>query len=909
MDIRPVAEPSAPVHPRYDDQVQRERAQRDIALGRRVQSLTEGQGHTGTVVKRWVNASVVPIAARLRAVAGAFLDGDTHEITQLLDSPLFGLAEFEGDGHQDLGPVMRWLLKGGSPGRVKRGDTHTYAEDLVLAAMGVVLERLVKASRGDTPCTMALVLHLAADALRETAIGQFLTTVQGADAMQAVRQRGPKGSWQQRNKLDQVAALMGGQVRGTLEAEARGEVDLEKVGGRRVLRVTEVDTRDGTLRQRRISLRPPQAGDFDLLRLASRPKGERDPHRQTWNSLAMMVLCAAQAEGGWFDIVGIKPKHSHGKTRRPTKGLVLSEAAERAVEGDLQRWLESAGMMLEPMVCPPAEGDYLTVQRRAVTGRTGPMGLRTQAEGTRSWRAAVDVLAGTAWSVQAQLLAAIREDPRVEALAARSEPDEGRRVTILAGYRKVAAEPEFWLPIQLDFRGRMYPKTTWVTYQGTDLQKGLMCWPAAEYQYGDAWSRSIILHTAALYGHGLDKAPFGERAQWFSREVMSGNDPVALAEGAEEPLALLAALMLYHAGQGDRIAIQIDGTCNGLQHLSALFRDERAATWVNLGATTLEDKPSDLYLAVAARVSAALGNVGEDGWRLRLSQAGIEITRKLAKKPVMVLPYGGTRVTIHEAVAGSVLDQLGGDAAAVPAGVPQVGGSPCPWRTHPDYAAFEARALEEHPLFRADARALGDLVYDAIGEVIPKAMLAMEAFRAIAKKVGERALEWRVGPHEDDLWVVHAYAVSAMTRTTLKGFHLPNSVRSLAMRVGRDEIDKGKHASGIVANFIHSLDSAHLARTAARFKDLGGTSFGAIHDCLLSRPSEAHLQGRAVRETFKEMYEEDPLSWPVRIREPKSGELEEYPSWYALAAAFGVELPERGTWEPAEVMDSAWFFS
>lgn len=898
----PVEPPSR--HPRHDEQVQRERAQRDIALGRRVQSLTEGQGHTGTIVKRWVNGSVVPIAARLRAVAGAYLDGDTHAMTQLLDSPLFGLAEFEGDGHQDLGPVMRWLLKGTSPGRVKRGDTHTYAEDLVLAAMGVTLERLVKASRGDSPTTLAMVLHICADALRETAIGQFLTTVQGAEAMQAVRQRGPKGSWQQRNKLDKVAALMGSQVRSSLEAELRGEIDLEEVGARKVLRVTEVDSRDGSLKTRRISLRPPAAGDFDLLRLASRPKGERDPHRQTWNSLAMMVLCAAQAEGGWFDIVGTKPRHSHGKTRRPTKCLVLSDRAQQAVEGDLQRWLESAGMMLEPMVCPPVEGDYLTVQRRAVTGRPGPMGLRTNAEGTRSWRAAVDVLAGSAWAVHGGLLAAIRADPRVEALAARSEPDEGRRATILGGYRRLAQEPEFWLPIQLDFRGRMYPKTTWVTYQGTDLQKGLMCWPAGDVGYPNV--QALVLHTAALYGHGLDKAPFSERWAWWE-EMLTLRDPIELAQEAEEPLALLAALMLIHAGQADRVAIQIDGTCNGLQHLSALFRDERAAPWVNLGATTLEDRPSDLYLAVAGRVSAALGGGAPlEGFQARLTDAGIEITRKLAKKPVMVLPYGGTRVTIHDAVTSSVLDQLGG-------GVAQPGdGGVCPWRADPAYEAFAGRPLADHPLFRADCRALGDLVYEAIGEVIPKAMLAMEAFRKIAKKVGERALEWRVGPNEDDLWVVHAYAQNAVSRTTLKGFHLPNSVRSLAMRVGKDEIDKGKHASGIVANFIHSLDAVHLARAASRFREMGGTNWGSIHDCILMRPSETHLAGQALRETFKEMYEEDPLSWPVRLRAPvRNGEdvVEEYASWYALAVAFGVELPERGTWEPSEVLGSAWFFS
>ena len=261
----------------------------------------------------------------------------------------------------------------------------------------------------------------------------------------------------------------------------------------------------------------------------------------------------------------------------------------------------------------------------------------------------------------------------------------------------------------------------------------------------------------------------------------------------------------------------------------------------------------------------------------------------------MVLPYGGTLMTIQESVTDAILSQPGID--------------PTCWQEQAGYEAFRDRTLADHPGFKSDCRDLGRLVYDAIGEVIPKAMSAMDAFRTIGRKVGARSLEWRVGPNEDDLWVVHAYAVSAISRTTLKGFHLPNSVRSLAMRVGRDEIDKGKHAAGIVANYIHSLDAVHLARTMQRFKDLGGTNFGSIHDCLLGRPSEAHLLQRAVRETFREMYEEDPLSWPVRLREPKSGDLEEYPSWHALAESMGVSFPEKGTWMPEEVMSSAWFFS
>lgn len=889
------------VHPRYQDQVQREAAQRDIALGRRIESLTTDQ-HTGTIVKRWVNASVIPLAERLRGVAKAYLDGETAEVIKLLDSPVFGLVELSGDGHADLVPIFQWLLKGSSPGRSL--GTTTYAEDLVLAGMGTALELLVKGGKKDEATggrggvTLAQVISRVGDAMRETCMGQFLTQVQGADAMQAVRRR-DRSSWAQADKLNAVAAMMGGQVRAVLESEARGEIDLEKVGSRKVLKVMQpVRDREGvtTLKERRLSLRPPEAGDYELLKMASRPKGERDPHRQAWQSMAMLLLCAAQVEAGWFD-VATKP-HTVGAARKsrwkPAKVLVLSARARAAVEGDLQRWLASSGIQMEPMVCPPEEGDYLTVKHKGVTGKQGPMGLRTEAGGSRSFAAACDVMASTAWSVS-PVLAAIRDDPRVAALAEADEEDAGRRATILAGYRRVAAEEAFWLPIQLDFRGRQYPKTTWVTYQGTDLQKGLMCFPAYEGTPGDATQvmDTLALHTAALYGHGLDKAPLSERLEWYQSQALT-RDPVLVASEAEEPLALLGALQLIHQRQSDRVAVQIDGTCNGLQHLSALFRDHRAAPWVNLVASTREDRPSDLYVRVAEGVTRQLGDMGWTPYWDRLHRASVQVNRKLAKKPVMVLPYGGTLMTIQESVTDAVLSQS-----------PDAG----PWHHADGYAPFAGRDLSEHPLFKADCRELGRLTYDAIREVIPLAMSAMDAFRKIARKVGARSLEWRVGPNEDDLWVVHAYSVSAQSRTTLKGFHLPNSVRSLAMRVGRDEIDKGKHASGIVANFIHSMDSVHLARTERRFEELGGTSFGAIHDCLLGRPSEMHLMNRAVREAFKELYEDDPLSFPVRMREPKTGDLEEYPSWYALAEAVGVPLPEKGDWKPEEVLDSAWFFS
>jgi DNA-directed RNA polymerase len=136
--------------------------------------------------------------------------------------------------------------------------------------------------------------------------------------------------------------------------------------------------------------------------------------------------------------------------------------------------------------------------------------------------------------------------------------------------------------------------------------------------------------------------------------------------------------------------------------------------------------------------------------------------------------------------------------------------------------------------------------------------------------------------------------------------------------VGRDEIDPKSHVSGIVANFIHSQDAAHLALTCSAFahemnQKARPMSFLSIHDCFGSRPMNMLSLNRCTRTAFMQMYGKDsgshPLRQPVRLRDINTQELEEFPTWYALAEACGVKFPEVGSWEPAEVLDSAWFFS
>lgn len=344
---------------------------------------------------------------------------------------------------------------------------------------------------------------------------------------------------------------------------------------------------------------------------------------------------------------------------------------------------------------------------------------------------------------------------------------------------------------------------------------------------------------------------------------------------------------------------------------------------MNLQGSSYEDRPADLYSKVADEVihmmSRPVGSyeVGctadiNPNWRwISRSIGHYLVDRKTCKKPVMVLPYGGTFDAIEKAVVSAVLDQnppaniwqeckvrvfgagLVDDAEAIAGG----------------YLAFKDRPLAEHPLFLQDMKKLAMFVLEAIKRAIPRAMAAMDSFREVATKIGERALEWCTGFGENPLWVVHAYPKSARSSLALRGFHLPNSIRGLALLNGKDEVDPRAHRTGIVANFIHSQDATHLARTMHRFRAEGGTSFAAIHDCYMARPSEMHRLNYSTRQAFMVQYQADPLKQPVRLRDLRTGTVENFDTWFDLAKSLGVCFPDYGTWDPKEVLNSAWFFS
>ncbi|WP_420381695.1 DNA-directed RNA polymerase [Novosphingobium sp.] len=864
-----------------DRQRTREAAARDAALGKRAKSIAEG--HLGPVLKRWINAGVVPIAALLREVAQAYIRGDMGEVAVLLDTPTAELSARE----RPLLPLMEWCLRGKSPGRA---ETTTHAEDLVLAFMASTLNRVAQ-----DKATLSSSLCSAADCLRDTVHGQFIVSIQGATAMQALRERSPE-LWQQKKSLRRISSQLLSQVRPQLQ-QAQEDGSL-KATGKHVLKV--LDHR-GELR--RIDLVPPDETAWEILALCFREEGNSGTpeSRNLWIGFAGLLLSCAQKTGGWFEVAENRVGRK-GHTRT-TKLLVLSEKAHEAISKDVERWM-GLGFYAEPMVAAPEQGDYLTVKHRKITGQRPPKGLVTDPENTDAWEAAC-ILADTPWTINPYALAHFREHP--EELA------EGDTAAVmrLAEHRRLAGEDAIYLPTSMDFRGRLYYRPAWCGPQSADMGKSLLCFPLeGEAHEGKLYTDdeaqtafiAFVMHMGGLYGNKVDKAPLIDRLGWWSKW-----NKAPTFEEADKPLTLRAHHELGEAGQTDRIPIQLDGTCNGLQHLSALFRDEGAAGLVNLTASTLNEPPADLYGKVAEIVLGKweVGRTCESrDWEWRFNQTGLKIDRKLCKGPVMVLPYGGTREAVRLAVKTNVLAQIKdryGTTCALET----------PWGkvTEANYAVFRDRDLHDHPLFNTDVGLLSGLIWESIAPAIPKAMAAMATLQAIGGFVGERGLSWRVGTGDKPLWVTQAKSKASRKQVTMRGFHLPDMVRRLTLMSNSNEVDPKAHRSGIVANFIHSLDAAHLSRALVTFRARGGDCVGAVHDCLLVRPSQAGLMGTVLRDSFVELYEADPLMSPVRLIPLDGSPHIEYLTWHELAEAAGVAFPDRGSFDITEVRKSAWFFS
>lgn len=440
----------------------------------------------------------------------------------------------------------------------------------------------------------------------------------------------------------------------------------------------------------------------------------------------------------------------------------------------------------------------------------------------------------------------------------------------IAVAQRYAEKPAIYFPKCVDFRGRVYDIPMFLKPQGDDLSKGLLLFANGK-PLGDEGGYWLAVHGANVWGE--DKCSLDDRVAWVqaneTRILRAAEEPFEerFWMDADKPFQFLAFCFEWAGAvaAGDdyvsHLPIALDGSCNGLQHLSAILRDPVGGAAVNLLPA---EKPQDIYTEVLNKVVAELEVRSAQGEPT--AQRWIPLMkRKTVKRNVMTLPYGATRTGFADQIMEDTLRPLQRDGL-------------CPF-SEPYNAA----------------RYLGEIVWEATGQVVVAARVAMDWLQECAKIVAKEGhnVQWTT---PSGFVVKQDYRKLKSRKVELQALGVRVTTR-VAMG-NTDKVDSRKMAASIAPNFVHAMDAAHMLRTIEVMTDTDKSlHFSMVHDSYATHAADTETLSNLIRQSFVQMYQEG--DWLQRFKD----EIEEQT---------GLELPEvppSGDLYLPDVLKSLYFFA
>lgn len=408
--------------------------------------------------------------------------------------------------------------------------------------------------------------------------------------------------------------------------------------------------------------------------------------------------------------------------------------------------------------------------------------------------------------------------------------------------------------------------------QGSDIQKALIRF--AKGMPVNTPDAIKWFHVQGANKWGYDKATLEQRQQWvIDRKEMIlhfASDPVNNTgwKEADSPLQFLAWCLEFSRWSSDtsgsflsHLPISMDGSCNGLQNLSALLRDQIGGQATNL---TSNETMEDIYRRVADAATIRLAGMTfndpiKDALKVKWIAHGI--SRSVVKRSVMTTPYG---VTKRSAIDYVIKDYLRNMAVA-------------------------------HPFDKSEymtaASVLMEAVWPAIGDVVVKGREAMAWLQRCARVIlkdmspDNPVISWLSPsgfPASQAYYDIEIHRIATRLHGTSK----------IRVVTEVDEPDSSRHINGLAPNFVHSMDAAHLHLTTEECARQGIDSVAMIHDDYGTHAANAQRMYEIIRERFVHMYEQD---------DPIQAFFDRYPGLPAV--------PQKGTLDIREVMRSPFFFS
>ena len=417
---------------------------------------------------------------------------------------------------------------------------------------------------------------------------------------------------------------------------------------------------------------------------------------------------------------------------------------------------------------------------------------------------------------------------------------------------------EFYQSMYLDYRGRIYNRDPYFSYQSNDLARGhflfaeekLVNQKGAEYTFIHAatsfnqtykinqlehqdWitlDYKTALETDDLVDISVDKMGVTDKHNWTVEHIEQilnvAENPIATQNywlNAEKPWVFLSLCFEIGGIVGSALTgepyyssmpISIDGVNNGTQHLAAMSRDEKAGKLVGLLPMEM---PKDFYLVMGKKI-------------LELNKH-TTIGNKMQHIPMKLIRKG--------------ISKRGSMTRAYDAGARKIGEI-----IYQD--CYDAGITSTYKITRSDSKALGkDLVqaYDSIcnGPVeIKKYLQALVEHKL--KDMNMKDISWNTPsgfPVLTQKWVAR--------KKVYKGYIQTHRISHVYLDV-TDKPALAEHLSAIGANWVHSYDASHMSLVINKL-DL--PSFGAIHDSFSVHASDVEELIYVTKSEFIKMYAKD----------------------------------------------------
>ncbi|OBA24077.1 DNA/RNA polymerase [Metschnikowia bicuspidata var. bicuspidata NRRL YB-4993] len=408
-----------------------------------------------------------------------------------------------------------------------------------------------------------------------------------------------------------------------------------------------------------------------------------------------------------------------------------------------------------------------------------------------------------------------------------------------------------YLPHNMDFRGRVYPAVSLLSHQNEDLVRSLLMFWEAKPLGPDGYNW-LVYHLANLYNKKkMTMAELKEFVEQHKNPIReSAANPLAedawwvRADTPWQVLALCNELDKIWGYSGDistfksRIPVHQDGSCNGLQHYSALGADKEAARAVNI---LPDEKMQDVYTTVLGLVESRVEKDRNSAKELDQDlarEAKKVLSRKLIKQTVMTTVYGVTPYGATRQVQKQIADiAQTGSAISIPE----------------SKQLMLAKFISHHTL-----ESISNLF---AGAKLIQHWLVDNCARCI------QAFDKKDYPRDENIDFFGGKHYRPMMWTSLSGFpviqmYRKRQIRELVTPLQRlclnDDtqlapIDELRLKNGIAPNFIHSIDAIHLLMTCLGAK-AENITFASVHDSFWTHAGEVGVLSRVIREEFARLH-------------------------------------------------------